>query len=148
VRLPVFSKSLLKINEYSLEKARRLGFPYFKTLDNTIYKTTVIRGLGGFPKTRMIVDTVLARQIKDAGFKWVVDANTVSIHLKSLLDEIKSQYFYGKFTEDSELAKIVMRAVFSPIRGLQVAWRKKCWEIMFVYPALRMALFLGALRGY
>ena len=147
VRLPVFSKSLFKISEYSLEKARRLGFPYFKTLDNTIYKTSVIRGLGGFPKTRMNVDTVLAKQIKGTGFKWVVDADTVSIHLKSVLDEVKSQYFYGKFGERCN-AKTVMRTAFSPIRGLQVAWKKKHCQIMFIYPLLRLSHFLGVLRRY
>jgi len=146
VRLPVFSKSLFKISEYSLEKARRLGFPYFKTVDNTIYKTSVIRGLGGFPKTRMLIDTVLARQIKDAGFKWVVDADTVSVHLKTVLDEVKSQYFYGLMGQSSFLED-VSRAAFSPIRGLEVAWKKKHWQIMFVYPLLRLSHFLGVLRG-
>jgi len=143
VRLPVFSKSLLKISEYSLEKARRLDFPYFKTLDNTIYKTNAIKGLDGFPKTKMIVDTVLAKQIKDAGLKWIVDADTVSFHLKSLLDEVKSQYFYGKFSERTFLPKIAMRTAFSPIRGIEVAWKKKCWQVAFVYPILRLAHFLG-----
>jgi len=145
VRLPVFSKSLLKISEYSLEKARRLGFPYFKTLDNTIYKTNVIKGLGGFPKTRMNVDIVLARQIKDASFKWVVDADTVSSHLKGLLDEVKSQYFYGKFSEGCN-AKTVIRVAFSPIRGLEIAYKKHCWQAAFVYPGLRLSHFLGVLR--
>lgn len=146
VRLPVFSKSLLKINEHSLEKARRLGFPYFKTLDNTIYKTSMIRELGGFPKTRMIIDTVLAKQIKDAGFKWVVDADTVSIHLKSVWDEARSQYFYGLMGKSS-LLEDAARAAFSPFRGLEVAWKKKCAQIMFVYPMLRLTHFIGVCRS-
>jgi len=147
VRLPVFSKSLLKISEHSLEKARRLGFPYFKTVDNTIYKTSVIRGLGGFPKTRMIIDTVLAKQINDAGLKWVVDADTVSIHLKSVLEEVKSQYFYGLMGQSS-LLEDVERTAFSPFRAVEVAWKKRCWEIVFVYPLLRLSHFLGVLRGF
>lgn len=147
VRLPAFSKSLLKINEVSLEKARRLGFPYFKTLDNTIYKTSIIRELGGFPKTRMNVDTVLAKQIKDASLKWVVDADTVSIHLKSVWDEARSQYFYGLMGKSS-LLEDAARVAFSPFRGLEVAWKKKCAQITFVYPLLRLSHFLGVLRGF
>jgi len=147
VRLPSLSKSLLKINEHSLEKARSLGFPYFKTLDNTIYKTTVIRGLGGFPRTRMIIDTVLAKQIKDAGFKWVVDYETVSIHLKTLLDEVKSQYFYGCMDKKNNFLEDLARTAYSPFRGVEVAWKKKCWQAAFVYPMLRISHFLGVLRG-
>ena len=156
VRLPSLSLVLFKINEYSLEKARRLGFPYFKTLDNTIYKTALIKGLGGFPKTRMIVDTVLAKQIKDANLKWAIDPDTVSLHLKSFLGEVRSQYFYGKFRrelaqltgEQNMLGKTVASVAFSVIRGVDVAWEKKCWRIIFVYPVLRLALLLGVLGSF
>jgi len=157
VRLPKHSMPLLKISEYALEKAKRLQFPFFKTLDNTIYKTNVIRKLGGFPKVGagMIVDTVLARKIQDAGLRWLVDSDTVSTHLKTVLGEVKSQYFYGKhkkkiariIEEKHTLVKTVARTAFSPIRGIQIARKKRCWQIAFIYPILRLASFFGVWRG-
>ncbi len=74
------------------------AFTLGKTLDNTIYKTKIIRALGGFPKLRINagVDTTLAYKIDHSGYKWIVDYNMQSIHLrKGLRQELNHQYWYG-----------------------------------------------------
>ena len=74
------------------------AFTLGKTLDNTIYKTKIIRELGGFPKLRVNagVETTLAYKIDSAHFKWIVDYNVQSVHLRnSLRQELNHQYWYG-----------------------------------------------------
>ncbi len=55
VRLPNKPLALRKLQEYAMEsyeKDEKGGgfFPFAKSLDNTIYKTEIIRKLGGFPR--------------------------------------------------------------------------------------------------
>jgi glycosyltransferase involved in cell wall biosynthesis len=165
VRLPDKPTSLKLISEYTnerykLQTASNLGFRYGKTLDNTIYRADLLRKIGGFPRIRINagVDGVLAKQVNDADCLWKVDFNVVSLHLRhSFFDELRHGYWYG--TESMILSQILeekgnvltsslTKAFFSPLRGLQIALNKKCWEIGLVYPLIRCAIFLGVLKGY
>jgi glycosyltransferase involved in cell wall biosynthesis len=165
VRLPDKPTSLKLISEYSnerykLQTASNLGFRYGKTLDNTIYRTDLLRKIGGFPRIRINagVDGALAKQVNEAGCLWKVDFNVVSLHLRrGFFDELRHGYWYG--TESMILSQVLeekgnvltssfTKALFSPLRGLQIALNKKCWEIGLVYPLIRGAIFLGVLRGY
>src|SRR4030067_1655620 len=57
-----------------LRSRQTAAFTLGKTLDNTIYKTSTIKSLGGFPMTRVNagVDTILAYEIDQAGYEWIV----------------------------------------------------------------------------
>jgi glycosyltransferase involved in cell wall biosynthesis len=80
-------------------RARQMtAFTIGKTLDNTIYKTRIIKDLGGFPKMQVNaeVDTILAYKVRQAGYYWVVDYNVQSIHLREgLKQELQHQYWYA-----------------------------------------------------
>lgn len=74
------------------------AFTLGKALDNTIYKTEIIKRLGGFPKMRVNagVETILAYMVTEAGYYWVVDYNTQSTHLRSgLRQELNHQEWYA-----------------------------------------------------
>ena len=164
VRLPNEPVSLRKLEEYTTERYRletehKTSFLYGKTLDNTIYKTEAIKAIGGFSTSKVNagVDNILAKHIQDCGLEWKVDFNVKSTHLRrGLLDELRHCYWYGTCQKELRLElgeavdgfwPILLRTGFSPIRGLQVACKKKCWQIAYVYPLLRITTFLGVSAG-
>lgn len=145
-------------------KAREMAsFTLGKTLDNTIYKTSVLRELGGFPrlKTNAGVDTVLAYKMKQAGYTWAVDYTTQSLHLRtSLWDELNHQYFYGTqlveiWAEVEQLGfkapmnkfSVLSRLLYAPLTGIFVALKMKEPRLLVVHPLIRLYYAKGLLHG-
>ena len=164
VRVPDQPLALKLISDYTnqryFEQTKvNTGFPYGKTLDNTIYRTKLLRQIGGFPKLHINsgVDTALAKQINDKGYLWKVNFNVKSTHLRhGFINELRHGYWYGtesatlslELQEKPALASMFMRTLFSPFRGLQIAYRKMHWQVSLAYPLMRFSTFLGVLKGY
>lgn len=150
VRVPSQPLALRKLQEYTIEKYRKrdTGLEFFhdcKSLDNTIYKTTIIRELGGFPP-----DCNLPKKIFLSGYKWKVDYSVVSIHIRNgMQDELSHYYWYGTLAREAHYSvkEAILRMFFSPMRGLQVAAKKKTPEIVFLYPLIRLNIVRGILEG-
>ena len=164
VRVPDKPEALRLISEYTNERVLRQmradpGFRYGKTLDNTIYRTELLRKIGGFPRLRINagVDGALVKRVNDSDCLWKVDFSVKSVHLRrGLVDELRHGYWYGTESallsrvleeEGSVLSSTFTKALYSPLRGLQIALNKRCWQIAFVYPLIRVSTFLGVLRG-
>lgn len=164
IRFSSQSLGLRKIQEYSIERYQRTGkrvesFLSGKTIDNTIYKTKIIRKLGGFPKLSISagVDNVLALQVHQKNYEWKVDFAVRSLHLrKGLKDELSHYYWYGKHFD--ELAPFISarglnmwfmasRLLFSPIRGLQIALKKRAPQAAYIYPLIRIVGLKGIFDG-
>jgi glycosyltransferase involved in cell wall biosynthesis len=144
-----------------LRTRQKAAFTLGSTLDNTIYKTSVIRGIGGFPKVKVNagVDTTLAYRLSQAGYGWIVDYNVQSVHLRSgLRHELSHQYWYG--TQVHEIWRrielethqpppiskfgIIYRFIISPFTGLFVAYKMREPTIAIIHPLVRFCY----LRGY
>jgi glycosyltransferase involved in cell wall biosynthesis len=166
VRLADKPIGLRKLEEYRLEKQRQKSsderarvFWWFKTLDNTLYKTSVIRQLGGFPKVPESagVDNVLAARLHDSGYVWLVDYGIVSTHLrKGIRHEFKHNYWYGKnyslLYQIMKWKRLTLRSQFpgilsSPCRGLEIAIKKKAPEIIYIHPFILLSTFRGIATG-
>jgi len=163
VRYPSVS-SLRRLYEYSYQRYLECGKSFLvgKTLDNTVYNTKVLRGAGGFPKleTNAGVDTVLAYRMEREGFKWCVDLDCRSVHLrKGLADEVRHEAWYGQqlpriwerlrsegITVDGA-RNVFLHSLISPISGLRVAWKTKCLSLTYVYPLIRAAYSFGLFKG-
>ena len=80
------------VNEtYRAKIQKNPTFLFGRTIDNTIYKTEIIKRVGGFPD-------VLVQTLARHGYIWAVNFDVKSIHLqRGLLKEIKHQYWYGTF---------------------------------------------------
>lgn len=146
-------------------RAREMSaFTLGKTLDNTIYKTKIIRSIGGFPKLRVNagVDTILAYKIEKAGFQWIVDYNVQSIHIRhGLINELHHQYWYG--TQLHEIwnrievetdkpppvtrLSVISRFFISPFTGLFVAVKTKEPTITLIHPLVRFYYMKGLLES-
>jgi GT2 family glycosyltransferase len=148
-----------KIDEYSMERFRRS----LCSIDNTIYKTEIIRGLDGFPEHLKYtgVDAHIHQRVLNAGFKWVTDSSVLSIHLRKggLREQIRRYYLYGmdmpvlakeelfiKAGITSRLTRSVSIALFSPFRGLEIAIKKQCPQAVYYYPVIRFSHLAGCLK--
>ena len=138
------------------------AFTLGKTLDNTVYRTSVVREVGGFPKLASSsgVDTLLAYEIDQHGYLWFVDYNVQSVHLRSgLAQELNHQYWYAKqlpemWRKISEATHkqappvtklgVVQRFVMSPFTGLFMAYQTREPSLAYIHPLIR----LYYLRGY
>ena len=164
LRLSSQPADLRKLQEYATERIQKEennsdSFLYGKTLDNTIYKTEVIRQLGGFPKLPFSagVDNVLAQRVHLNGFQWKVDYSVRSIHLrKGLREELKHCYWYGTCFNalipllSGKIVDIqpqILRLLFSPLRGLEIAFKKNAPQVAFIYPLTRLAILRGIIAG-
>jgi glycosyltransferase involved in cell wall biosynthesis len=166
VRVADKPAGLRKLEEYGIEKywqksgdERARMFWRFKTLDNTLYRTSIIRQLGGFPKMPKSagVDNVLAARLHDSGYAWIVDHNIVSTHLrKGLRQELNHNYWYGtNYFLLSQIMKwqvMTLRSLlpgllFSPCRCLEIAVKKKAPEIVYIHPSILLSTFKGVAAG-
>ena len=140
------------------------AFTLGKTLDNTIYKTKIIRALGGFPKLRVNagVETILAYKIDQAGYKWMVDYNVQSLHLrKGLEQELNHQYWYGTQLYEiwrrieTETNKpppvtrlgVIRRFCMSPFTGLFMAFQTREPTVLYIHPLIRFYYMKGLLQA-
>lgn len=164
VRISNRPRVVKEIQDYSMELYERRTkseemFLYGKTLDNTLYRTDVVRSLNGFPKLRISagVDNVLAQKIHVHGFRWVVDYSVRSVHLrKGLRQELDHYYWYGTcmvsldpvlFGRNVNLRRFALRWLLSPVRGLDIALKKRAPEALYVYPLMRLATLQGIANG-
>ena len=147
-----------------LRSRQMAAFTLGKTLDNTIYKTRIIRALNGFPKMRVNagVDTILAYKVEQTGYHWTVDYNVQSIHIRQgLKQELRHQYWYATQLYEiwrrieTETNKpppvtrfgIVYRFFIAPFTGLFVAFKTNEPSITYIHPLIRFYYMKGLLEA-
>lgn len=138
------------LEEYSSERFKATRFNL--SLDNNILRTSVIKRIGGFPKQYPIsVDLELFDILQKNGYRWVIDRNVISDHIRAgvLHEVLRSRKLMEmekrqQWIDTSDVSKLVARLAFSPIRATHVMIKKRCPQIFFVYPFLRLL----ALRGF
>jgi glycosyltransferase involved in cell wall biosynthesis len=146
-------------------KGREMAaFTLGKTLDNTVYRTDIIRAVGGFPKLESSsgVDTILAYLIDQAGYQWRVDYSVQSVHLRNgLRQELEHQYWYAKQLDEIwrrietetnrrppvTRSSVVYRFLMSPFTGLFMAYKTREPSIVYVHPLLRFYYLKGLLES-
>ena len=142
IRFPT-TRVLRCLEEYSSERfeATRINLSF----DNNIFRTSIIRRIGGFPKQYPIsVDLELFDTLQNNGYRWVTDRNVISDHIReSVLHEVLHRRKLmmmerrQQWVDTSDVPKLVARLAFSPIRATHVMIKKKCPQVFFVYPLLR-----------
>jgi glycosyltransferase involved in cell wall biosynthesis len=147
-----------------LKSRQMAAFTLGKTLDNTIYKTKIVKALGGFPKMPVNagVDTILAYKFQQSGYHWIVDYDVQSVHLrKGLKQELRHLYWYGTQlyaiwnkieTETNQTPPvtrfgIMYRFFTSPFTGLFVALKTKEPTITYIHPLVRFYYMKGLLEA-
>ena len=132
--------TIKKIEEYFLVRP----LPY-SSLDNTVYRTKILKSTGGFSSERypMSPNKPVQERVRKNGYKWIVDRDIVSDHLKDSIrgyaKKIKFDLTNCRYVRDNtKFSKSLSILAFSPVRGLQIAVTKHCPEAFVVYPYLRL----------
>ncbi len=144
-----------------LSKRKLSSLTLGKTLDNTMYKTDVIRAIGGFPcmSANCGVDTMLVFKLRQHGYDWNVNPLCQSVHLRRGLQQILNhQKWYAAASQEityklEQLGlsaddldhgiKHSFRWLLSPFVGTFVAAKMRNPLICIVYPLIKLYNFLG-----
>jgi hypothetical protein len=164
----VYRKYLMeeKLAPY-LSNRKASVFTLGKTLDNTLYKTEVMKKIGGFPylSTNGGVDTLLTYILNSHGFQWQVDPLCVSQHIRrGLKQELNHQRWYAIASAETRQKIIsqgldtadrmggfitfkhgVERLLLSPLAGAFVAYKMRNPMIAVVHPLIKLFWFVGYL---
>ena len=132
------------------------AFTLGKTYDNTVYNAEVLRQLGGFPDLPIGGETVLAHKVQEAGYRWTVDYNVQSIHLrKGLSQELRHQQWYAsQLPEIRRRVKlppltqtdVLSRFAMSPFTGLFIAVKTREPSVTYVHPLIKLYYLKGTLQ--
>jgi glycosyltransferase involved in cell wall biosynthesis len=130
------------------------------SIDNNMFRTKVIRALGGFPTScPYCTDSILRNKIRiETSYKWVIDYKLVSFHLRDALrSSIEHNYkwvgmctktpYCSKAGEQPSTFNTLRVSLTSPLRALHLAVKRNCPELIWVYPLLRYYQFKAFLRS-
>ncbi|UCC58370.1 MAG: glycosyltransferase [Candidatus Bathyarchaeum sp.] len=133
IRLPT-NPVMRAIERYRIKRKRR-----YTSIDNNLYRTKIIKELGGFNSLYLsYVDRELRDRVEKAEYRWLVDRTVISEHIRpSLTDYVRhvdklallKSYPEGNQTKDN-----FVRLLFSPIRGLHIALDQRCPKAFLAYP--------------
>jgi glycosyltransferase involved in cell wall biosynthesis len=147
IRLSKGSRSLEALDRSSYSR-----WKWFYSLDNTMYKTDVIRRLNGYPvECPMSSDGLLRRVILNNGLKWITDTGCVSWHLRPsfwdylrhIIGQIQKTNFLWEAKEVRHLTpKLVKIFLTSPVTGARIAGRSHTPSLLIDYPLLRYVLLV------
>ncbi|MEM2971973.1 MAG: glycosyltransferase [Candidatus Bathyarchaeia archaeon] len=143
--------TLRKLDEYVYSRLKsNVNDPirFGVSMDNNIFRTKIIRQLGGFPNDCLVcTDTILMKKIiYETPYKWVIDINVISDHIRqSVKAHIKHAYTLTMLCARShycvnEAGPLLSNLKFfltSPIRASIIAYKKQCPQALYVYPAIR-----------
>jgi len=120
------------------------------SMDNNIFRTKVIRFLGGFPQSCPVcADTILMKRIlSETRYKWIVDPDVISLHMRfGLKNSVEHTYKMISACARTPLcadnrkppiSSVLRIFLTSPIRALQIAFANKSPNIIWNYPFLRL----------
>jgi len=139
---PVFKK----IEEVSLERDLR-----YSSIDNNMYRTELIKRLGGFDvKYPISCDRKLQDNVRKAGYKWIVDKTVVSDHIRGGVrqsaDHVYELSEFAGSADSAGISSVLLRFLFSPIRGVAIALKKTCPQALVVYPYWRFMVLRATLK--
>jgi glycosyltransferase involved in cell wall biosynthesis len=142
---------LKKLEEYVYDRRKSMvSNPerFGVSMDNNIFRTEIIRRLGGFPSDCPVcTDTILMKKIlRETSYKWIIDTSVVSDHIRRSAKEhvIRSHWklctktpFCSTGEEGASFLRMLRLFLTSPIRASIIAYKKRCLKMLYVYPMIR-----------
>ncbi len=120
------------------------------SMDNNIFRTKVIKSMGGFPRICPVcTDTVLMRRMQaETRYKWIIDPSVVSLHVRNdpatlVEHDYKLNYMcartkYCSPPKPVHVTSMLRILLTSPLRAVQIAFKEKCPDVVWVYPLVRL----------
>jgi glycosyltransferase involved in cell wall biosynthesis len=143
-------KYVRKLDEYILERGRIKSMVAGVSIDNNLYQTRVIRRFK-YVARHLLYHLKCAEILARHGYKWLVDHSVVSKHIRgSVRLFLKHSYVMTmKLSRKPRnvILKSWLRLLWSPFRGLHIAWRKRCVGMIPLYSANRFAILAGMVHS-
>ena len=133
------------------------------SLDNTIWKTKVVKCVGGFPQLKTLVgfDVLFSHILHYHGWKWVVDYTVISDHLRTGLRDALKHRDYSRFsyweiwsqikrlTKEKPVAKkdVLIRLFLCVPIGAYLALKLRESTIGYIYPIERFVIVNSLLKS-
>ena len=158
------NKALRAIEKYGLLE----DYIRYSSIDNNIYKTKIIKDLGGFDEKFIVsTDRKLQDKIKENGYKWLICKNIISDHLKPSVrksakhyqknhllrdykEDFKPVFLYSKVKIKSEkrleFLDSLSKLFSSFIIGFVIARKYKIPEVTYCYPYWRLKKLQTAIK--
>lgn len=133
---------LRKLDEYIIE--RKDARADLLSVDNNIYRTAIFRELSWHGDH----GNATKRKLEQKGMKWIVDKSVISDHIRpGVLPYLRHVYKMALImkVEANRLSMFIM-FLLSPLRALHVVFRKKCPQILIVYPLIRLSILKASLE--
>jgi len=140
--------TLRKLEEYV--EARLPTHNRFASIDNNVFRTDIVKGLGGFPTICPVcTDTILMKTILNrTSYRWVIDKSIVSLHMReSVLHQIRHTYkqallcactpYCSSISSESSPLDQLRLLITSPLRAIIIAMRKSEPNLAWAYPSIR-----------
>jgi hypothetical protein len=129
------SKTMLAIDTYAMKRGNA-GSAWKYPIDNTIFKTEIVRRLGGFPTyCPFSADTLLRIKALNNNYRWIADERFVSKHLRdsflatarhNVRHLIMSRLVWQKESRLKMPPSFrVFRLMMTPITGARIAAQEK-----------------------
>lgn len=131
----------------------RSGLKY-TSVDNNLYRTEIIRKIGGFSTSHPIsAPKELRERIWRKGYKWITDRTVVSNHLRgNVWSSIDHAYRFALLSKSYEKNWSVLgqsaKLLLSPVRSLDIMRETKCPQVILVYPLLRSRILKACIRKH
>lgn len=146
-------KAMRVMEEYHFQRKPTL----YVSMDNNLFCTSVLRELGGFPDVCPVcTDTILRHKMVDKGYQWIILDDIVSSHLRSSVRKSVSHAYKQSMSctrtslcsSNVGVSLLRMAKLFatSPVRGVDMAWKKRYAPAMVYYPYLRFNLLLAEIH--
>jgi glycosyltransferase involved in cell wall biosynthesis len=122
------------------------------SIDNTLYRTDMMREVGGYPFDNSwgnFTDAALWNEMEEHGYKWIVDTQCVCGHLRpNFRKHLKHLILYQITDVDKGYYDFVKKLSFSLIRGGEMGGKYHAPSAALAYPVFRYFLtILAATRG-
>ncbi len=133
--------------------------PWTFSIDNNLYRTEIIRQLGGFPNDcPMSTDGLLREKVVQNGYQWITDDTVISEHYRkdfwSFMRGMMKHVIWAKYywTPKMEITRhlkwvavrrftrgsTVLGALYSPISAAKIARDTKDIRLLAAYPLFRV----------
>lgn len=128
------------------------------SMDNNIFRTEIVRSMGGFPRLCPVcTDTAFRKRIVcETNYQWIIDAHVISQHIRnSLKASVEHDYrlnhmcartTYCAENKVSTFNVLLRMLLTSPLRGFQIAVKYNYPNIIWDYPLLRLYMLLEHMR--
>lgn len=142
-------KTIRNFEIYRLNKYIKNNMLLPTPIDQCIIRMKALNEINGFPKMKFAgVDSIIRRKFIKKGWKFIVDCNVISTHLRSSVKEQLNhykQYTEGLIKVSPNITKndLLKRVIISPLVALKIFWKTRDINQLWYYPKVRKAIYDG-----